>query len=341
MHVFQTYLKCGRWADIPSSSDPYLHQLADLLAEFYQCSRADTTRRKYAYAFDNFCKWCNNHFNVNPLPATDFYLSLYFIHLSKNHSSAAKVDEANYAISWAHKLSGFPDPCKSTLCISVNECPHRIVGHATINKKEPITSDMLNKIVIIYGHEYSRLSDIRICCMCLISYAGFLRFSELVHLRRSDIVINEISVNLFVQKSKTDRFRKGSNVLISRTYTSTCPVTMLERYLYMYKIDNNSNEFVFRSLSFCKKSQSFKLRGNNPLSYTRTREVLLSALESIGLDTSKFGLRSLRSGGAIAAASADITDRFFKKHGRWSSESAKDGYVTEDVHAKLSVYKNL
>jgi integrase len=66
---------------------------------------------------------------------------------------------------------------------------------------------MLNKIVIIYGHEYSRLSDIRICCMCLISYAGFLRFSELVHLRRSDIVINEISVNLFVQKSKTDRFQ--------------------------------------------------------------------------------------------------------------------------------------
>lgn len=112
--------------------------------------------------------------------------------------------------------------------------------------------------------------------MCLISYAGFLRFSELVHLRRSDIVINEISVNLFVQKSKTDRFRKGSNVLISRTYTSTCPVTMLERYLYMYKIDNNSNEFIFRSLSFCKKSQSFKLRGNNPLSYTRARGLTIS-----------------------------------------------------------------
>ena len=67
--------KCGRWADIPSSSDPYLHQLADLLPEFCQCSRANTTRRKYSYAFDNFCKWCNNHFNVNPLPATDFYVS--------------------------------------------------------------------------------------------------------------------------------------------------------------------------------------------------------------------------------------------------------------------------
>lgn len=116
---------------------------------------------------------------------------------------------------------------------------------------------------------------------------------------------------------------------------------MLERYLYMCKIDNNSDEFIFRSLSFCKKSQCFKLRGNNPLSYTRAREVLLAALESIGLDKSKFGLHSLRSGGATAAASAGIADRLFKKHGRWSSESAKDGYVTEDVHAKLSVSKKL
>lgn len=87
---------------------------------------------------------------------------------------------------------------------------------------------------------------------------------------------------------------------------------MLERYLYMCKIDNNSDEFIFRSLSFCKKSQCFKLRGNNPLSYTRAREVLLAALESIGLDKSKFGLHSLRSGGATAAASAGIADRLFK-----------------------------
>ena len=48
----------------------------------------------------------------------------------------------------------------------------------------------------------------------------------------------------------------------------------------------------------------YKLRGNAQLSYTRAREILLAGLKSIGLDQSKFGLHSLRSGGATAAAAA-------------------------------------
>ena len=91
----------------------------------------------------------------------------------------------------------------------------------------------------------------------------------------------------------------------------------------------------------CKKSKSYKLRGLKPLSYTRVREIILSALESIGLDKSKFGLHSLRSGGATAAASAGIQDRLFKKHGRWASDKAKDGYVRENIKEKLTVSKSL
>ena len=286
---FSDIFKCGRWADLPTSSDPYFKQLADQLPEYCQRSRADTTRRKYSYAFDNFCKWCNNHSNVTSMPASDFHVSLYLIHLSKTYNSVSKIDEAFHAISWAHKLAGFSDPCKSSLCTSVKEGAHRITGHANVNKKEPITSDMLDKIVALYGNERCTLSDIRICCMCLISYAGFLRFSELVNLRRSDISFSEICVNLFIEKSKTDRFREVSNVLIARTNKHTCPVKMLERYLSMSKIDISSNEFIFRPLTFCSNSHSFKLRGSKPLSYTRAREILLAALESIGLDKSKSG----------------------------------------------------
>ena len=83
------------------------------------------------------------------------------------------------------------------------------------------------------------------------------------------------------------------------------------------------------------------MRGLKPLSYTRVREIILSALESIGLDKSKFGLHSLRSGGATAAASAGIHDRLFKKHGRWASDKAKDGYVRENIKEKLTVSKSL
>ncbi|XP_063442628.1 uncharacterized protein LOC134722924 [Mytilus trossulus] len=103
-----------------------------------------------------------------------------------------------------------------------------------------------------------------------------------------------------------------------------------------HTVDRFAN-YIFRSMYLCKKSKSYKLRGLKPLSYTRVREIILSALESIGLDKSKFGLHSLRSGGATAAASAGIQDRLFKKHGRWASDKAKDGYIVFDC-VTVTVY---
>ncbi|XP_076100861.1 uncharacterized protein LOC143070462 [Mytilus galloprovincialis] len=177
--------------------------------------------------------------------------------------------------------------------------------------------------------------------MCLISYAGFLRFSEMVNLKRSDLKFSDSHVSLFITKSKTDHYREGTQVLIARTDTQTCSVSMLEKYLLLSNIDASSSDYIFRSMYLCKKSKSYKLRGLKPLSYTRVRAIILSALESIGLDKSKFGLHSLRSGGATAAASAGIQDRLFKKHGRWASDKAKDGYVRENIKEKLTVSKSL
>ena len=49
---------------------------------------------------------------------------------------------------------------------------------------------------------------------------------------------------------------------------------------------------------------------------------MLEKLGEVGLDKSKFGLHSLHSGGASAAANAGIPDRWFKRLDRWRSESA-------------------
>ena len=74
------------------------------------------------------------------------------------------------------------------------------------------------------------------------------------------------------------------------------------------------------------------------MSYTRARELVLDMLEAIGLERKDF---SLRAGGASAAATAGVPDRCFKCHGRWRSESAKDGYVRDNLEERLSVSKNL
>ena len=71
------------------------------------------------------------------------------------------------------------------------------------------------------------------------------------------------------------------------------------------------------------------------------RTIVLDAFERINLPGSKFGLHSLRAGGATAAANSGVPDRLFKRHGRWRSDRAKDGYVKDNVKALLSVSHNL
>ena len=69
--------------------------------------------------------------------------------------------------------------------------------------------------------------------------------------------------------------------------------------------------------------------------------ILLANLERIGLSSRDFGLHSLRAGGATAAANAGVPDRLFKRHGRWLSDRAKDGYVQDDMTRLLSVSRSL
>ena len=91
-----------------------------------------------------------------------------------------------------------------------------------------------------------------------------------------------------------------------------------------------------------KSKKSYVLVSKNTsLSYTRSREILLDALEKVGLDKTQFGLHSLRSGGASSAANKGVPERLLKAHGRWVSDRAKDGYIKDDLKTQMAVSLNL
>ena len=58
-------------------------------------------------------------------------------------------------------------------------------------------------------------------------------------------------------------------------------------------------------------------------------------------DISRYGLHGLRAGGASAAANHGVPDRLYKRHGRWRSENAKDGYVRDELNERLKVSQSL
>ena len=338
---FSDVFSVGRWPSMQQDNST-LRQLSKLLPVYCLKSKAASTSKQYRYSFNTFCDWCHSFEpSLSPLPASDTNVALYCAHLAKRGNSSGTIQSACHAISWSHSLAGFKDPCDTTLVKSVKEGAIRECSKPIV-KKEPILPEHLCKIVDKFANDTSSLSDIRVACMCLLSYAGFLRFSELSQLKRSNVTFMDNYMILYIEKSKTDIYREGSKLHIARTYSKTCPVSLLERYLKMARILPLSQEFLFRSLSFCKKTCTYLLKkSNQPISYSRAREIVLSAFEDIGLDKTKFGLHSLRSGGASASAAAGVSDRLFKKHGRWRSETAKDGYVKESVNEKLTVTKML
>ena len=60
-----------------------------------------------------------------------------------------------------------------------------------------------------------------------------------------------------------------------------------------------------------------------------------------GLDSTRFGIHSLCSGGASAPAALGVPDRLFQRHGGWRSEKARNNYIKESLHSLLLVTKSI
>jgi hypothetical protein len=84
----------------------------------------------------------------------------------------------------------------------------------------------------------------------VLCYAGFLRFNELVHLRRCDFQFQTTFMRVSIERSKTDIYRDGAWVVIARTGQNTCPVSLTLRYSVLGTFSDDSEEFLFRPLSF-------------------------------------------------------------------------------------------
>ena len=143
-----------------------------------------------------------------------------------------------------------------------------------------------------------------------------------------------------IVSSKTDQSRQGHEILVARTGSLTCPVAMLQRYFTMAELDTKSKQHLFRPL--CSTKRGEKLRPSGSLSYTRIQELVLGKLKELGYDSNRFGLHSFRAGGATSAANCPgLPERLFKRHGRWHSKRAKDGYIKDSHSNRLRVSKSL
>ena len=79
-------------------------------------------------------------------------------------------------------------------------------------EKEPISVEILmNMYKRLY--RFRHLKNQRIICACLLGFAGFMRSSEILNIKVADIVFDQPFMAVFIESSKTDKYRDGSCVL--------------------------------------------------------------------------------------------------------------------------------
>lgn len=318
----------------------HLADKVELIPECLKDARANSTMKTYSYGFERWKKWAldNSLGQQDILPAKPFHFALYLCSIMQFVNSDSTIISAFYSIKCFHDLYGLKSPTESLLVKNILESAKRKLSQVSV-KKESITPDILTKIYEDL-YEEGNIKNQRIICACILAYAGFLRSNELLNIKSCDLVFDISHVNVFIESSKTDQYKDGAWVPIAKTNSKLCPVSNLIKYLNWAKIKENSDTYIFCRVM--KTKDGYELRNcDKHISYTTLRELFVEAFEKHVCDITKYGLHSLRSGGATSAANSGTKDRLFKRHGRWLSDRAKDGYIKDCLQERLSVSLSL
>ena len=155
-------------------------------ARWHRAMQIQRLGNTYLGAFQRWKTWAVSH-GFTPLPANSSQAALYLQHLGDTTKSKASVEEAFNALAWVHSSSSLPSPTLCPFLRTTLEGLQRILARP-VTKKTPVSVELLARIVEDASRSGS-LSDLRLATACLLSFAGFLRFNELIHIKPCDIKV--------------------------------------------------------------------------------------------------------------------------------------------------------
>ena len=273
-------------------------------------------------------------------PAKPYYVAIYINHLLFVGKNKGCITAALYAIRWGHRVVGMESPTDNPLVKLAYEGALRMCGGET-TKKDPMTVDAVNQVVLKYANKYSNLMDLRFTIVCLLGFAGFMRIEELLQVRLKHLTIFGDRLEIFLPHSKNDQHREGKKIVIAKTFTQFCPVEKVKQFLTEAKLCVQEEPEAFLVPKLHKTKKGHKASKTSGISYTTIRELFVEKMDTIREDDENLGLHNLRSGGASSAAHNGVSDRLISKHGRWRSEKARDGYIKGDKRTRMSVSLSL
>lgn len=240
----------GHWQDILKFKHHQLGVFVNLLPGVIKSAKSNATNQKYDGYFKRFKVWCLQH-DLQPLPASVATVSVFLTSLVQQRVSSSVLEAFYYSINWIHSQASCINPCEEKFLQLTLEGGKRILAKP-VNKKEPITIDILIKLKEEYHKDPDNALKLRVFLMCLLGFSGFLRFSELSNIRLCDIKWKDAYIEIKIPKSKTDIYRKGNVVIIAKTGNDMCPISWLSKYISLLQLNVSASDYLFTAITFKK-----------------------------------------------------------------------------------------
>jgi site-specific recombinase XerD len=283
---------------VPAQSNA-LGQFMPALEEakaFAKASIPKNTQRAYASDWNQFSEWCEAS-HQQEMPAKPETVAAYIASLTKTHRCST-LRRKLAAISKAHSLKGFPNPCSAAPVKNTMKGIEATLGSRP-NGKAPVTHDALNRMIDSYEGK-TGLDTFRAKAILLVGFAGAFRRSELCDLRLSDLTWHHEGVVILLRKSKTDQRGEGQQKAIPYVPGRLCAAKALAEWVRY--LPPNADQPVF--CGFDRDG----LPGKKPLSPQTVALIVKGAAHNAGLDASVFSGHSLRSGHVTEARARGVAD---------------------------------
>ncbi len=263
-------------------------ELSQASRDFGSAALSTNTTRAYKADWKEFQTWCAAR-ERSSLPALPATVANFASMLASDGKKVPTIARKLAAIRFFHRAADMDNPADHAGVAAILKGIRRTVGTAP-HQKAPATVDVIHALLAQVPR--NTLQGKRDRALLLIGFAGAFRRSELVAINVEDLSFNELGVDVFLPRSKTDQEGKGQSVALLNG-KALSPVDRLKEWLSAAKITSGP---IFRPVS----------RGDNVLSESLTAQsvalIVKRYAEAAGLDVAKLSGHSLRAGFVTSAA---------------------------------------
>jgi len=250
-------------------------------------SKAVNTLRAYRADFNDFSAFCVKN-GLSSMPTEPKILSIYLTHLSTT-SKFSTLKRRIASISVIHKMKGHYLDTKHPIIMENLHGIKRVRGSNQKAKKPILINELKLIIKAIDQANQFEIKKVRDRAIILIGFSGGFRRSELVNLDYEDIEFVTEGVKIFVKRSKTDQSGEGMTKAIPYFDNKIfCPVINLKNWIDYSKIKSG------KIFDISDKSVAL---------------IIKKYASMCGLDSTKYGGHSLRSGFATTTAESGAEER--------------------------------